>query len=297
MRRGARDWAMLLALTVMWGSAFLLTKVAVREIPFSWVVSGRLTVAAALLIPLATVLVGQRPRGRRTWLFLLLMAVTGNLLPFSLIAWGQGSIDSGLAGILMAVMPLATLSLAHFLIPGERLTPYRIGGFALGFLGVVVLVGPASLQSGLRNAADLWPMLAVLAGAWCYAVSAVLARLRPPGDALTTAAAVTALAALLSLIPAPTHEHMALPAAISPAALVALLCLGIFSTAIAAVVYFQLVATAGPAFVSQLNYFIPLWAVGIGILFLGETPQPNHLYALVCILAGVVLTQLERRSS
>ncbi|MGA7983408.1 MAG: DMT family transporter [Chromatiaceae bacterium] len=294
-RYGPSDWGLLLTLTVLWGSAFLFTKIAVGTIPSQLVVAGRLAVATLLLVPLALALARGLPRGRRLWLYLVLIAVFGNALPFSLIAWGQRWIDSGLAGILMAVMPLATLSLAHYLVPGERLTAFRIGGFALGFAGVAVLMGPEALMKLIDGRGDLVPMLAVLGGAVCYAVSAILARLRPTSDALSSAAVTIVLAAAM-ITPFALGASGPQPAqAPSAASLAAVVVLGAFSTALAAVLYFRLVKSAGPAFVSQLNYLIPLWAVLIGVLFLGESPQPKHLFALGLILGGVLLAQLERR--
>ena len=113
-----------------------------------------------------------------------MFAVFGNALPYSLISWGQTFIDSGLAGILMAIMPLITLVLSHFVIPGERLTRYRVFGFLVGFCGIVVLMGPDELTAIKLGDSQLVAMLAVLGGAVCYAIAAVLARLRPAGDAL-----------------------------------------------------------------------------------------------------------------
>ncbi|MBK1719550.1 EamA family transporter [Thiocystis violacea] len=285
---------MLLGLVVMWGSAFMLTKIAVAGIAPDLIAASRLLVASLLLLPAARLFAGRPAHGRKLWLFMLLIAVFGYALPFSLISWGQAFIASGLASILMAIMPLATLGLAHFLIPGERLTPYRVGGFILGFAGVVVLMGP-SVWSGLANGENpRLPMLAVLGGAFSYAVSSVLARLRPAGDALFTGAATTSLAALMLLplaIPSLSLETATRP---TTAQITAVVLLGIVSTALAAILYFRLVKSAGPAFVSQLNYLIPPWAVGCGILFLGETLEPNHLYALGLILAGVLATHLER---
>ena len=295
MRHRPTDWIMLLALTAMWGTAFLLTKVAVTALPPDWVVFGRLAIASLLLVPIAVWLVRGGFGGGRLWLFFLLIALFGNALPFSLIAWGQQRIDSGLAGILMAVMPLFTLGFAHFWVPDERLTRYRIGGFGLGFTGIVVLTGPEALATGSGGTAELIAMLAVLAGAVCYAISAILSRLRPAGEALHAAAATTALATLM-MIPMTGFDAGRAPIAGPPLdALLAVAALGTFSTAIAAVVYFRLIHSAGPSFVSQLNYLIPLWAVALGILFMGEQPQPNHLYALGLILGGILLTQLEHR--
>jgi drug/metabolite transporter (DMT)-like permease len=294
-RHGLSDWGLLLALTVVWGSAFLFTKIAVCTISSPRVVAGRLVIASLLLVPIALARGRRLPSDGRLWLFLVLIAVFGNALPFSLIAWGQRWIDSGLAGILMAAMPLVTLSLAHFLVPGERLTAFRVGGFLLGFAGVVVLMGPEALVGLVDGTGDLFPMLAVLGGAVCYAVSAILARLRPTSDALPSAAATTLLAALMITPFAFWPRGSSSWEIPSAGGLAAVAVLGAFSTALAAVLYFRLVKSAGPAFVSQLNYLIPLWAVLIGMLFLGESPQPKHLFALALILGGVLLAQLEGR--
>ena len=194
----------------------------------------------------------------------------------------------------MAVMPIATLSLSHFLVPGERLTPYRITGFAMGFAGVVVIMGPESLVSLFDGGEQIRPMLAVLGGAFCYAVAAVLARLRPPSDGVSSAAVTTLIATLMI---APFALGFGQPqyqgASVSSTASIAVL--GVFSTALASILYFRLIKTAGPAFVSQLNYFIPLWAVLVGMVFLNEHPQARHLLALFLILGGVLVSQFEFR--
>ena len=290
--RELSDWLSLLALTVMWGSSFLFTKIAVSVLPMPTIVSARLVIAALILVPLMFGLGRPLPRGGRLWLFFVLIALVGNLLPFSLITWGQRSIDSGLAGILMAVMPLATLALAHLFVPGERLTPYRVGGFLLGFAGVIVLIGPQALLAIGGDRGPLLPMLAVLGGALCYGVSAILARLRPASDAVSTAAAVTALAALMSLPQGGDVGGLDV-AALSAPVIGAVLFLGVLSTAVSLIVYFRLIQTAGPSFTSQLNYLIPLWAVGIGVLFLGEQPKLAQLAALGLILAGILLSRRE----
>lgn len=291
-RRELSDWLSLLALTGMWGSSFLFTKIAVSALPMETVVSARLGIGALVLLPLMLGLSRPLPRGGRLWLYFVLIALVGNLLPFSLITWGQRFIDSGLAGILMAVMPLATLALAHLFVPGERMTRYRIGGFLLGFCGVVVLIGPEALLAIGGDHGPLLPMLAVLGGALCYGVSAILARLRPASDAVSTAAVVTGLAALMSL-PASYNLGVINVAALSASVAGAVLFLGLLSTALSLVIYFRLIQSAGPAFTSQLNYLIPVWAVGIGVLFLNEQPTVAHLGGLGLILGGILLSRRE----
>jgi drug/metabolite transporter (DMT)-like permease len=286
---------MLAALTAMWGSSFLFTKLAVSGLAFAHVVVARLVLAAILLVALAVAMRRPLPRGSRTWVFFVLIALVGNLLPFSLITWGQRAIDSGLAGILMAVMPLATLGLAHLFVPGERLTKARVRGFIIGFGGVVALIGPEALLAIGGERGPLLPMLAVLAGALCYGISAILARLRPSTDALTTAAAVTSLAALMALPAAIANGSAVVPDQLSLAVIGSVLFLGVFSTATAMLVYFRLIQSTGPGFTSQLNYLIPLWAVAIGILFLGETPTTSHLVGLVLIFSGILVARQPKR--
>lgn len=290
--RELADWLMLGALTLMWGSSFLFTKLAVAGLAVEHLVFARLLLGALILTPAAVLLGRSVPREPVAWLFFGLIALIGNLLPFMLITWGQQRIDSGLAGILMAVMPLATLGLAHLFVPGEQLTARRVWGFLIGFSGVVALIGPEAVLAIGGAQGPLLSMLAVLAGALCYGVSAILSRLRPHGDALTTAAVVTSLATLLSLGPAMvTAPAFELRAMLQPQVIVAVLFLGVFSTATAMIVYFGLIKRAGPGFTSQLNYLIPVWAVAIGILFLGESLTAGHLVGLLMILAGVLLAR------
>lgn len=290
VRHPLSHWLLLFALVAMWGSSFLLTKIAVGSLAPAQVVTGRLVLAALVLTVVAVVLGRGMPRGGRAWLYLGLMAVVGNVLPFMLITWGQQRVDSGLAGILMAVMPLATLVLAHFFVDGERLRRNRIIGFLIGFVGIVVLVGPQALVQLGGSGEILVAQLAILGGAFAYAVNTILARHRPAADVWITSAAVLGFAALLSM---PMSVPLGVPADVPQGALMAVATLGLVSTAAATVGYFRLVTLAGPTFLSQINYLIPLWAVGMGMLFLGERPQWNAVAALLLILAGIAFAQRE----
>lgn len=288
MRHPMSHWVLLLALVAMWGSSFLLTKIAVTSFAPSQVVSGRLVLAAGVLLVLAMLMGRKFPRGVPVWSYLGLMAVVGNVLPFTLISWGQQRVDSGLAGILMAVMPLATMVLAHFFIDGERMRRHRILGFTVGFVGIVVLVGPQALGQLGGSGEVLVAQLAILGGALAYAVNTILARRRPQSDVWVTSASVLGFAAILSL---PLSGPLGFPAEMPGGAVLAVATLGLVSTAAATVGYFKLIALAGPTFLSQINYLIPLWAVLMGMLFLGERPDWNALVALLLILAGIAVAQ------
>lgn len=297
-RRTAGDWALLLLLVVMWGTSFMVTRIALDVVPPATVVTLRLAIGAAVLTAIARLLALPLPRQPRLWLHFTVLAIIGFALPFLLITWGQQRIDSGLAGVLMAVMPVATLLLAHFLVEDERMTPRRAAGFAFGFVGIVVLTGPAALQRFGGGRSEIVSQVAVLAGALCYAVNTVIARFLPDDvDSLVTAAAVTAVATLTMVPVAWVLDGPTLAAAggqgglmaASPGALLAVAWLGLVSTAAATLVYFRLIAHAGPTFLSLINYLIPLVAVAAGVLFLGEHPRWSALVALAIILVGLAL--------
>ena len=294
--RPLTHWLLLLALVAMWGSSFMLVKVALQAIGPLHLVAGRLVIGAAVLAALLLALGRRWPQGRRMWGFFLAMAITGNALPFLLISWGQQGIDSGLAGILMAVMPLTTLVLAHFLVADERLSGARVGGFLLGFLGIVVLIGPEALLEVSGEGTALLSQLSVLGGAICYAANTVIARRRPDCEPISAAAGVMLLAAGV-MLPAAWAFGGPLPfaglpvAALPPGPLFALAALGLVSTALATVVYLKLVTLAGAGFVALINYLIPLWAVLVGMAILDERPAWTALLALGLILAGVALSE------
>jgi drug/metabolite transporter (DMT)-like permease len=294
MSRPLGHWLLLLALVAMWGSAFLFTGIAVRAFSPAALVTIRLTIAAILLIGIA-LLSGQRfPRSRRFWLFSIAIALVGNCLPFWLISFGQQRIDSGLAGILMGIMPLTVMVLAHFLVAGERLNATKAIGFLLGFAGLVLLIGPKALLELRGQGTDLLYELAVLGGAVCYAVNTILARHRPPADSLVAAAGVMLMGSAIML-------PIGMPGALSELAmtptlpLAALIALGVIATAIATVVFLKLVVITGPSFTSFINYLIPVWALLMGMLFLGERPPPTVILALAMILGGIALSEVGSR--
>src|SRR3954462_13063924 len=173
-QRTLSDWALLLALVAMWGSSFMFNKLSLASVAPASVVAARLTLGAATLVVLVYARGLRLPPPGPIWGVYTVLGIVGNALPFILISWGQQSFDSSLAGILIAVMPLATLVLAHFLVQGERVTRGRIAGFALGFTGIVLLMEPAAIAGASGVALQVLAELAVLGGALCYATNSVL---------------------------------------------------------------------------------------------------------------------------
>ena len=166
---GGREWAMLLALAVLWGGSFFFNAVAVRELPSFTLVWMRVAVAAVTLL-LVLRLLGQRmPTGGRIWAAFFGMGLLNNVVPFVLIVWGQHHIASGLASILNATTPLFTVLVAHLLTPDERLTLLKTAGVVVGFAGAVLMIGPDGL-GGLGT--GVMAQLACLAGALTVSVAA-----------------------------------------------------------------------------------------------------------------------------
>ena len=288
----AGDWLSLLALTVLWGSSFMFNEIALASFPPAVLVAGRILVAALLIYGWLRLTGDRLPLSLPAWLPMLVLAAFGNVLPFHLIAAAQQHIDSSLAAVLMAVMPLFVLTLAHFFVPGARLTPYRGAGFVVGFGGIVVVIGP-DFSQGLQGNATLWAALAVLGAALSYSVSAIYARLLGAGNPVRRSAGMLIVAGFLSL-PAAFVELPGL-AAPTPAAAAALLFLGLLATGCATLLYFRLVQGPGPEFLSLVNYLLPVWAVVAGAVFLDETLTATVLAGLALVLSGIALSELGPR--
>jgi drug/metabolite transporter (DMT)-like permease len=229
------------------------------------------------------------PPGRR-WAALVALALVGNCAPFYLITWGEQFIDSALAGILMAVMPLATLLLAHFYVAGERLNARLALGFVIGFAGVAALMGPAAL-AGLGGSFSIaLAQTAVLAGALCYAANSIIARRAIADDFLVASTAVL-IAASAVMIPLALIVEQPWTLTPSAGSLAAVVWLGVGPTALATLLYFRLIAAAGPTFMAIVNYLSPVVALSAGVALLDEAPGPAALGGLGLILGGIALSR------
>jgi len=284
------DWLGMFALVIMFGSAFMLTKVSVQAYPPEIVTAGRIMVAAVVLVVMSLFRRDSFGFVKAHWLLLVALGFFGCCLPFYLISWGQQTVDSSIAGILMAIMPLTTIVLAHFFVPGEHLTPNRIVGFVLGFIGILVLFGPAALANLASNAGRLIAMLAILIGAISYAINTIIAK-RLPNESFVALSAVVMIFASIIMLPALFLPNQNWSMSFQSVEFLSLLLLGIFPTGLATIIYFAVIARVGPSFLAQINYLIPVWAVIIGILFLHESVGINAIIALVIILLGIAIAQ------
>jgi drug/metabolite transporter (DMT)-like permease len=290
------DWLALLALVAMFGSAFLLTKIAVQEIPPLMVVAGRIVIGAILLLVIAYAQGDRLSTLKPYWPILLALALTGNCIPFFVITWGQQYVDSSLAGILMAMMPLTTVVLAHFFVAGEHITKNKVIGFLLGFAGVVILMQPELTVSTQLDWLHLSAMLMILTGAISYAANSVIAHSLPK-ISLPLISAGVLLAASIVIIPISLWQGFEWVADTSARAMWSVILLGIFPSGLATIIYFSVIRHAGPAFISQINYLIPVWAVLLGVVFAGEKLTINAVIALVVILVGIAIAQKNRSAT
>jgi len=289
----AVDWLLFAALVVSWGSSFVMSKIALQHISPEWVAAARLCVGAAIL---ATVAVAQRARiphdkkslGTYAWLGLV-----GNAAPFILITWGMQFITSGVTGLLIGSIPLFVIALAHFALPGERMNLPRVAGFILGFLGIVVLMGPSNLLNLKTHGSELLGEIAVVGGCLLYGINSISAkRLRLPGT-VTASAGVLAAGAVMALAAALLQSPFDL--AQKPAsALWAVFGLGLIPTGLATVLWFKAVERTSPTFTSMSNYLVPVYALLFGALTLGESLHWNVLAALALILGGIAISRLPR---
>ncbi len=281
--RATHDTIRLLVLGAIWGSSFLCIEIALRGFSPLSIAALRIALGAAALLLLAWLRGDRLPTERRTWWLLVCVGALNCALPFFLIGWAQRFIPSNLSAVLMATAPIVALVLAHFTTRDDRINRHKALGVALGFAGVLVLVGIDAL-AGMSSA--VLGQSAIMLASVCYVSSAVLARRLRNMTPLMTSALVLGIASLY-MVPLALWRQ---PPAAYPAAgavWVAMLFLGLVPTALAYLLRYQLIRSAGVTFLSQVAYLIPMFAVLWGWLFLDEIPGARTWLALGLILVGV----------
>ena len=283
-----RVWIWLLSLSVLWGGSFFFAKVAVGELGPLIVVFARV-VLAALALHIVLLATRTNPfRRNAPWSAYLAMGLLNNVLPFSLIFWGQTQIASGLASILNATTPLFTLIVAHFLTADEKIDPAKVTALLAGFAGVALLIGPELLVGG----ASVWGELACLAAAVSYAFAGVYGRrFKTMKIASIEAAAgqVTASTVLILPIMLAVEQPWALPALPSLTVWAALVGLALLSTALAYILYFRILAAAGATTLLLVTFLIPVTAILLGAAVLGERLAPRHFAGMALIGIGLAV--------
>lgn len=283
---GPAEWAMLIALSLLWGGSFFFNGVAVKALPPLTLVFLRVALAALTLNAVLILRGTPLPFDRRIWTAFFGMGLLNNVVPFTLIVWGQTHIASGVASILNATTPLFAVIAAHLFTADEKMSTNRVIGVLAGFSGVVLMIGPAALTGAAVN---LWAQCAVLGAAMSYSFAGIFGRrFKAMGVAplATATGQVTASAILL----APVAVFVDMPWKLGfPAADVWLSVAGIalLSTALAYILYFRILSSAGATNIALVTFLIPVSAILLGALFLGERLMPRHFGGLALIAIGL----------
>ncbi|WP_300063901.1 DMT family transporter [uncultured Roseobacter sp.] len=287
MRMTLQDWALLFLLSVLWGGSFFFVAVAVEELPPLTVVALRTGIAALTLIVILRLRGEAWPFATGAITAFFIMGLLNNLAPFSLLFWAQTMIPSGLASILNATTPIFSIIVAHFLLADERMAANKAIGILFGFLGVVVLLG-----GDLLNGASIASlgMLACLGAALAYGFAGVYGRRFNAMDLTATQVAFGQLVAttlmmvpIISVIDRPWTLPMP-----GLAVITSVLALAIVSTALAYVIFFRILASAGAVNVALVTLLVPVSAILLGTLILGEDLAGRHYVGMGLIAIGLL---------
>ncbi|MCR8726336.1 DMT family transporter [Frigidibacter sp. ROC022] len=279
-------WFGILAVASLWGGSFLSMRVAGDEVPTLTIVAIRVG-GAALVLWIYVLAMGIRvPRGVGLWASLAVMGLFNNVLPFSLITWGERHIASGLASILNASTAIFGVLVAAAVLSDEQLTRRKVLGVALGFAGVATATGLEALsQLDLRSLAQL----AVILASFCYAISGAWARVRLTGIAPEAAAAGMLTCSALIMVPAtllidgvPTLDY-------SMPAVAALAYLAVFASAVAYMIFYRLLARIGAANTSVVTLLVAPIAIVLGAVVLGETLRPAAYAGFALLSLGLLV--------
>lgn len=276
-------WLLLVLLSLLWGGSYLSARVAAPEITPFTLVFLRCAIAAAVL-NFALYASGRRlPWTAERIKQFAVMGILNNVIPFALIFYGTRHIGAGLASILNAATPICTVLVFHFL-SDDRLRPNKAAGVVLGFTGVAVMIGISALSN---VGSHLLAELACLAATVSYAFSMLWSRRLTGLDPMVIATGQLTASTLLTLpLMLAFEQPFALPTP-SVDAMLAVLFLALAATAFAYIVFFRIAALAGPANVMLVTFLVPISAIFLGWLFLGETLQPRHWAGMVLIMAGL----------
>ena len=291
-----REWAMLVTLSVLWGGSFFFAEIALKSLPPLTIVTLRVGLAAITLWLVVLALKLPIPNSPPIWIAFFTMGLLNNVLPFSLIVWGQSQISSGLAAILNATAPLFGVIVAGILLRDESATPLKITGVVIGFAGVIVMMDLSSIATS-----SLLAQLAILAAALSYACASVYGRrFKATGLNPILVAAGQVTGSTLLLLPIALwvdgNDHYAnVPSQVWAA----IISLAVFSTAAAYILYFKLLASAGATNILLVTLLVPVSAILLGWLFLEESLQTPHIIGMAMIALGLsaIDGRLWRRAS
>jgi drug/metabolite transporter (DMT)-like permease len=288
----AVEFALLLVLAVLWGGSYTFIKLGVETIPPLTLIAARTLIAGLVLLMVVRWRGLRLPRDLATWRLFIVQACLNSVVPFTLIAWAERSVDAGLATILSSTSPIFVVLLSCLSASAERLPRLRLAGIAAGLAGTVLIVGRQAM-SGFGE--QLWAQFALVAASICYGGAALFGRSFKGLDPIMPAAGSLLCGALVLL---PLSLVLDRPWTLAPSvqSIQALVALSLISTALAFVIYFRLIARLGSVATTSVAYLRVPTGVLIGMVFLGEALVPTAWAGLVLVIAGVLAMTLPLRS-
>lgn len=281
-----RAWALMGVLGLIWGGSFTANHAALAEVPVFTTVAIRVSGAAICLWALIAALRLPVPLSPHMIAAFAVMGLLNNVLPFTLIVWGQNHIPSGLAAILNASTAIFTVALATLFFPDERLTATKAAGAMLGLLGVIVVMGPGALAAfDLTSLAQM----AVLGATICYAVAGIFARFFMTGLRPEVSAAGMLTAAALVMVPLALWQDGVPKAGYAPATWAALAYLAVVASALAYMLYYAVLRLAGAGNLSLVTLMMAPVSVVLGALLFGETLRPSAYAGFALLAAGLLI--------
>lgn len=283
--------ALLGVLATLWGASYTFIKLAVATIPPVTAMAARTTIAGALLLLVLRWRRLSLPLDRATWLKFGRQSLLNSAVPFTLIAWGEQTVDAALATILNATSPVFAFLMTWAITRHEPTSLRMALGVASGILGVGLIVGAQAVH-GLGS--DVIGQLAIVAATLCYAGAAIAGKTFAGHNPLIPATGSLICSACM-LVPVSLVIDRPWTLVPSEASMLALLALSVFSTALAFVIYFRLIVTLGSVGATAQAYLRVPIGVFIGVLFLGERLAPSAWIGLACVAAGVAAMTLPKR--
>ena len=286
------DVVILFAIAFFWGSAFSFIEVALRDVTPITIAAARITVGALFLYAVVKWRGYTMPTDYANWHDMTITGLSGNAVPFVLIAWGQQYVDSSLTAVLIAIVPLSTLFFAHIFTHDEKITSPKLIGFLMGVFGLIALsIGEDFSRLDASGAGIIAITLATLG----YGYAGIHLRKLKHLRASVTAAGLLITSAVVTI---PFALMLESPLSLTPStnSLLSLLYLGIFPSGVAIILVSKLVFRMGATFAAPNNYISPIFGVAIGALLLGEQITQHMMIAVILILSGIAITRLKVRA-
>lgn len=279
----SREWVLLIILSIIWGGSFFFAEIALRDLGPLTIVFGRVSIAAVALIAFVYVTGKCMPADPKSWREFFVMGGLNNMIPFSLIVWGQSHIDSGLASVLNATTPLFTVALAHILTTDEKLSVNKGFGILFGIIGVTVLIGPDALDSLDGQA---WGKIAILGAAISYSFAGIYGR-RLSRHPTSVAATGMLVASSVMMLPLMLIFERPLDASPDLASWASIVAIALLCTSAAYLIYFHILAKAGATNLLLVTFLVPVSALGLGIMILGERLNSHAIIGMMLIFTGL----------